>query len=552
MTGRVGSGVWRGWRWVAAGGSGVLVGLCYPPFEVVWLVWVGLVPLLGAVWLGEEGAGGRGEGGGGGTQSGWGRCLGVFGMGWVAGAVGFGMSLQWISEVSVAGWLLLAGYCGVYPGLWAVFVAGPGRPGAFGGWGRGAWVGSLGNLVSAVVAAAGWVGLEWVRGVLFSGFGWNGLGVALWEQVALIQVADFAGVGGVSFLVVLVNVVLLQTVVRLVLEVRAGRARPHYDFAVVLGVCALAFVYGVGRLGEGAGDVVRLRVAAVQPNVPQEQKWDPAYEEEILGRFWRLSEAGILFEPDLLVWPEAATPRAALVDERSRGLVMAVASAWEGDFLLGTVHFAPEGDFNSALLVADGGERLELYHKMHLVPFGEFVPFRESFPVFAWIVGDLVPEDFDAGKEPVVFGLSRKPVRVAPLICFEDTLGELARRFVARGATLFVVVTNDGWFGESAGSRQHLAQSVFRCVENRLPMLRAANTGVTCWVDAAGRVRSVLATPEGNTFIEGVLTGEFEVPVSAAGTFYSRHGEVFSKVCVGVAVCGVLGWVVWGRRARRS
>jgi apolipoprotein N-acyltransferase len=219
-------------------------------------------------------------------------------------------------------------------------------------------------------------------------------------------------------------------------------------------------------------------------------------------------------------------------------MVAELAAAWPGDFLLGTVHFDQTGDFNSALLLAGRGEEFALHHKIHLVPFGEYVPFRASFPLFAWIIGDLVPSDFDAGENFTVFQLERVDLRVGPLICFEDTLGELGRRFVQAGAQLFVVLTNDGWFGESAGSRQHLAQSVFRSAENKIPMLRAANTGMTCWIDRHGQVIEVLATPDGNTFIEGTLFGEFPVPTDAADTFYTRHGEIFSQGCLVLCLLG--------------
>ncbi|MFY8215450.1 MAG: apolipoprotein N-acyltransferase, partial [Chthoniobacterales bacterium] len=156
--------------------------------------------------------------------------------------------------------------------------------------------------------------------------------------------------------------------------------------------------------------------------------------------------------------------------------------------------------------------------------------------------------DFDAGVEPAVLDLSRVPLRIAPLICFEDTLGELTRKFVARGAQLLVVLTNDGWFRESAGSRQHLANSIFRCVENRRPMVRAANTGVTAFIDPLGRVTEQLESEDGNTFIEGFLSGTIEVPTTPALTFYTRHGEIFSVVCVFAALIAIQIHLVTSRR----
>src|SRR5205807_339674 len=160
--------------------------------------------------------------------------------------------------------------------------------------------------------------------------------------------------------------------------------------------------------------------------------------------------------------------------------------------MLGTLDFEDEHDYNAALLVSNGGERMQAYRKIHLVPFGEYIPLRHSFPLFAAIAGTWVAGDFAPGTEHTVFALTDPNVRVAPLICFEDTVGDLVRRFVSNGANLLVDVTNDAWFLHSSGSQQHLANAIFRCVENRRPMVRAANTGVTGFVDEFGRVTQIL------------------------------------------------------------
>jgi apolipoprotein N-acyltransferase len=164
-----------------------------------------------------------------------------------------------------------------------------------------------------------------------------------------------------------------------------------------------------------------------------------------------------------------------------------------------------------------------------------------------------VPGDFKAGKEYTVFNLTNADVQVAPLICFEDTIGELTRRFVLPtetnpGANLLVDITNDGWFLHSAGSHQHLANAIFRCVETRRPLVRAANTGVTCFVNQFGRVTQVLRDETGSTFIEGVLTGEIKVPMEHELTFYMRHGELFAKSCAAITLLAILAASVIRRR----
>ena len=244
-------------------------------------------------------------------------------------------------------------------------------------------------------------------------------------------------------------------------------------------------------------------------------------------------------------------PGPVLADQESYKFVMDLVASSDTDLLLGTIDVDKGDVYNAALLVSDGGERVQLYRKVHLVPFGEFVPGRHTVPLLAQIVGDQVPGDFKAGKEHTVFTLTNNDVHVAPLICFEDTIGELVRQFVLPNETspeanLLVDVTNDGWFQHSAGSHQHLANAIFRCVETRRPMIRAANTGVTCFINQFGRVTQELRDDKGSTFTEGILTGEIKVPTEQELTFYARHGELFAEACVAITLVSI--FVVFGVR----
>ena len=214
------------------------------------------------------------------------------------------------------------------------------------------------------------------------------------------------------------------------------------------------------------------------------------------------------------------------------------------DLLLGTLDVENGKDYNAAVLISGATQEMQVYWKVHLVPFGEYVPLRHSFPLFAAVANQWVPGDFAAGKRYTLFRLTNVAAQIAPLICFEDTIGELTRRFVLHGANLLVNVTNDGWFLHSAGSRQHLANAIFRCVETRCPMVRAANTGVTCFVNEFGRVTQVLQDDTGSTFTEGVLSGEVNVPQDRQLTFYARHGELFAKLCACVTLIAIVVGVV--------
>ena len=288
-----------------------------------------------------------------------------------------------------------------------------------------------------------------------------------------------------------------------------------------------------------------LNVALVQPNIPREEKFSVEFANKTFEQFTRLSTPALeaSARPDLLVWPESAMPGPVLGDEQSYRFVMDFSAAAKTDLMLGTIDQDETRAYNAALLVSEAGAHVQIYRKVHLVPFGEYVPGRHTIPLLARVVGDQVPDDFAFGKEYTVFKLTGDKARIAPLICFEDTIGELTRQFVLGGANLLVNVTNDGWFLRSAGSRQHIANAVFRCVETRLPMVRAANTGVTCFINEFGNITHTLLDENGSQYTEGVLTGQVAVPVRQELTFYVRHGELFAEVCVGLT-CLVLAVLI--------
>jgi len=544
------------WPWLAAICSGLLYAVCFPPFNLTWFCWIALTPLVAAIWFsGAE------------SRHPWLRNLLL---GYVAGLTFFWIVFSWLTTVTVLGWFVLEFYMAIYFAIWAWFCGllrprpRPIRAGAS-KWdqmlsqarinatpAQSPWTKSTNNLRLALLLAAAWTTLEWMRGWVFSGFGWNGLGVALHDTWPLIQIAEFTGIAGLSFLVAFANVILLTTAYRLVVEAHTRVMRPHFDFTFTMAAIVGVLVFGL-RATQISPAAKPLRVAAVQSNVLQNQKFDPQFTRRIFDQFRRLSEIALRSNPppDLLVWPESSMPGPVLADQESNKFVMDLAASAETDLLLGTIDVDKRDVYNAALLVSDGGERVQVYRKVHLVPFGEYVPGRHTVPLLAQIVGDQVPGDFKEGTQYTVLTLPDSDVQVAPLICFEDTIGELTRQFVlptetSPGANLLVDVTNDGWFQRSAGSHQHLANAIFRCVETRRPMIRAANTGVTCFINQFGRVIQMLRDEKGSTFTEGVLAGEIKVPTELELTFYVRHGELFAKACAAITMVSI--FVLFGVR----
>jgi apolipoprotein N-acyltransferase len=551
------SRILRPWPWLAAICTGFLYAACFPPFDQEWLCWIALTPLLAAIWFSNQD-----------SKRQWLRNLSL---GYLAGVSFFWTTFFWLRTVTLPGMILVGAYMAIYIALWS-WICGllrpklrPPRPASR--WNlqrskpqlatadstegnesplrRSPWLSSTNNLRLAFLLASVWVAQEWLRSVVLSGWGWNTLGTALHSQVAMIQITEYTGVAGLSFLVAFTNVILLSTTQRFILEAQVKPMRPHYDLTITM--AAIIGVLGFGfRAFQIRPPTNTLNVVLVQPNIPREQKFTTQFAQATFDQFTRLSSKGFdpSSPPDLIVWPESSMPGPVLQDEPSYRYVMDFSTSTMTDLLLGTIDLAEKADYNAALLVSESGERIQIYRKVHLVPFGEYVPGRHIVPFIAQIVGDQVPSDFSFGKDFTVFRLSNDKARVAPLICFEDTIGDLTRQFVLNGANLLANVTNDGWFLRSAGSRQHLANAVFRCVETRLPMVRAANTGVTCMISEFGVIAPNRILPP---FVDDVLTGEVKVPSERELTFYVRHGELVAHASTGISLVILifvgLGWV---------
>lgn len=556
--------LYRLWPWVAAVATGLLYRACFAPFNQAWLCWIALTPLVAAIWFSGRDSKRR-----------WLRNLLL---GYVAGVTFFWSVFSWLTTVTVPGWIIVGFYMGIYVAFWSWLCgalqpskAGATRPKRVEGLeavtqrlaerratqnlipARAAaraelppsehagspWLSSVHNLRLGLLLACAWVTVETLRATVFSGWGWNMLGSALHGQWALIQIVEFTGVPGLSFLVALTNVILVATVYRFILESQVRKSRPHFDFTLTMAMIMGVLVFGV-RAVQLPQPSRSMRIAAVQPNIPREEKFNQEFAKTTFEKFNKLSQVALRSQPDLLLWPESSMPDLMLPETESYRFVMDFSAATKVDLLLGIIDQDENAAYNAAMLVSDGGTRTQLYRKLHLVPFGEYVPGRHFIPGLARIVGDQVPDDFGFGKEHTVFRMASKDVQLAPLICFEDTIGELTRQFVLGGANLLANVTNDGWFLRSAGSQQHLANAVFRCVETRLPMVRSANTGVTCIINEFGRIKQVLLDDNGSQFTEGVLVGDVAIPTPHRQTFYVRHGELFAKVCAGITVLTLL------------
>jgi apolipoprotein N-acyltransferase len=382
------------------------------------------------------------------------------------------------------------------------------------------------------------VGLEWLRGHLLSGFPWALVGYSQATQVAVIQIADLTGVYGVSFLLVLVNVVLAQALDGLMTRQTAASRPAYLPLITTLLIVAAALGYGLWRLAAVQASLVPgPRVGLVQGNIPQELKWDPALREETLQRYVRLTREVAEQGAELIVWPEASAPFVFENEPEYQAAIRALAVETRAHLLFGSPAIARDRPnpalLNSAYLLNPDGTTQARYDKQHLVPFGEYVPLG---PLLGF-VGKLVAGigDFVPGPGPALMEAAGRPLGVA--ICFEIIFPELVRRSVQHGARLLVTITNDAWFGRSGAPFQHFSMAVFRAVEHRTPVVRAANTGISGVIEATGRIGRTSAL-----FTEAALVEP--VALSPIRTVYTRAGDIFA---VG---CGILAaiFLMIGRR----
>jgi apolipoprotein N-acyltransferase len=287
-----------------------------------------------------------------------------------------------------------------------------------------------------------------------------------------------------------------------------------------------------------------VRVAVVQGNIPQAVKWDPAFQISTTQKYIRLSQQTATERPELVVWPETATPfhmhhNKVLTSMVRRGVKSAGTS-----FLIGSPFFIRRNDrvdyFNSAFLLAPDGDNSPRYDKAHLVPFGEYVPLRRWLP----FVGKLVAQvgDFVAGSPGQV--LDWQNHRLAPLICYEAIFPELTRAAARNGADLLINLTNDAWYGRTSAPYQHLSLCVFRAVESRRSLIRAANTGISGFIDPTGRI----ASPTG-LFVDAVVSRE--VPALSTPSVYTRIGDAFAWGCL-LTVGLMIGAATVARRRPRQ
>ncbi len=497
--------------------SGVLLSLSFPRPSLSGLAYVALVPLLFSLARPN-------------------RRLPAFWCGMTTGVVFYLVTIYWLTVTmenygGIPRWLSLlilfvfSCYLALYHGIFAWAVARMQR--------------TRFPLVIAVPLL--WVALEYARGHLLTGFPWALLGYTQYRHPLVLQIADLTGVYGVSFVIVAVQVP-FTAIANVVL--RRGEFR---NLLLPVGgavVCLILTIsYGAYRLDQirALEPSTLLRVGVVQGNIKQEEKWDPIFRDKILAIHTRLSLEAAEKSPELIIWPEASVPFYFMAERAYQSKLLTLIDELGTALLFGSPDYrirdGRQHFYNSAFLVAPDGELRGRYDKMHLVPFGEYVPLRRALffvrPMIDWI-GDMTP-----GRDVSLMDAGNSLLGTP--ICYEIILPHLVRRFVAAGADVVATLTNDDWFGRSAAPYQHFSMAVLRAVENRVPVVRSANTGISGVIRQDGTI-----VKETDIFVEDVFVIELPL-LPLASSLYTRFGDVFAWVCVAGALLCLVGSWVWNR-----
>jgi apolipoprotein N-acyltransferase len=489
--------------------SGILLALSFPRYGHPMFAWIALTPLI--VPLFE-------------IHRSWpafrrGRA---FLLGWVAGLGYFAGTVYWtgtvVSQFGGLAWpvgiivaALLVAYLALFPGLFTLCLG---------------WLGAKLGSRAILLAPALWVTTELGRTYFWSGFPWLLLGYSQTTVLPIAQFASVVGVFGMSALVALVAAALAYFAV--------SRSAESVVALVIVAVMLMGITLWGNRRLESSVLVKEgrpVRVALIQGNIPQDQKWDTAYAERILDTYLTMTRQAAGEGARLVIWPESATPF-PFMDDRARGdKIRALVRETGIELLFGSdqVDAKTKEYYNAAYLVRKDASVAGVYQKMHLVPFGEFVPLQQLL----FFVGPLVEQvgGFTAGREMVLLPTSYGPISTA--ICYEIVFPRLVRESVLRGSQMLTTITNDGWYGRSSAPFQHFLQAQMRAIEQGRYLARAANTGISGFVDPYGRVLD-----SSEIFERDILVGE--VRMLESRTIYGTIGDLFAYICAALTVAALI------------
>jgi len=490
--------------------TGLILVFAFPPIGLGFAAYFAFVPLMFAL-----------------HRAGQTRLRGLA-LGFTAGVVFFVGTVYWVVHsmyyyggvpvlISIPVMFALAAYLAIYFAFFGLFFS------AFS---------ARAPVLRVVAIAALWVSLEYLRGHLFTGFPWVLLGYSQTPYLPVIQIADITGVSGLSFIVMAVNAALFFLIKSFVDQ---EKTRPVFEVVTIAAFFAATFIYGFVRIEQVDSEAVRwggFKAGIAQGSIDQSVKWDRSLRPKTIEIYKALSIEASKKGASFILWPETAVPF-FLGNNKTETETVTDAAVQSNAFILtGAPAYSYNSDsngyryFNSAYLIDGKGEITGRYDKFHLVPYGEYVPLKRFFPFIKKLTVGV--GDFAEGRGPFPIGFMGGDIGV--LICYEAIFPEIARATVKNGAAFLVNITNDAWFGTTSAPYQHFEMSRMRAVENRVYMMRAANTGISAFIAPSGRVIARTGLFE-KTFI----TERVGIKNGAQMTFYTRFGDVFAYGCLAMS-----------------
>ena len=487
--------------------SGILLFFSFPKYGLGGTAWIALIPLFFSLRNTDEK-----------------KSLLI---GFIAGLVCNVGLIYWITfvvvhygylpyYVGIFVMLLLAAYLSIYMALFTcgfAYFSSKGIPG----------------IIHAPVL---WTCLEYAKSHLFTGFPWENLAYTQYLNHNIIQLADVTGTYGISFIIIFINVTIYD-----VLNKQLTRKRIIGE--VVLAFIMILAIYGYGylRINEiGTSEKIAetIDVSLIQGNIDQNIKWNPKFQRETINIYRQLSLEERSTQPGLIVWPETAAPFFFQDINTMHNEIVNIARTSGNWILFGSPSYVRKCDddeecisfLNSAFLLSPQGKVTGRYDKVHLVPYGEYVPLRKWFPFINKLVVGV--GDFQSGKGYYPLNIGNHKLGV--LICYEGIFPKASRIYKQGGANLLVNITNDAWFGKTSAPFQHLSMTVFRAVENRLFLVRSANTGISAIIDPTGTI-----VEQSELFTSAIVKGT--VKFINKKTVYSTYGDSFVLICMISLIC---------------
>jgi len=478
--------------WQLALLSGVLVGLSYPPLHLGFLAWFGLIPLI-YILLNV-------------------KSRQAIQLAFLASITANFISLYWIGFNSGAGFVpVFASLIGavIYLGIF--------------------WAG-FGYIVSFIERKSSkglfilpfvWVSMELLRSLGPLGFPWINLALTQTEYLPLIQIADITGSYGISFWIMLINIGFYLSII----------SKNKLKYLVITSmIFLLVLSFGIVRINTIEEIVTEpVSIAITQPNINPDEKWEPESREEIFSLMHGFLDSALNLDPDLVLWPESAVPAYLRLSSQRRRPIVNKLKKYNIPLLSGTVDrifndSAEKKYYNSTIFIKPDGN-IKMYHKIHLVPFAEYIPLSEKFLSLKKL--NFGQGNFTPGREYTTFKLNS--TLFSNIICYESSMPSIVKKLVKNGAKFITIQANDGWLGRSAGPYQHFELARLRAIENRVPIVRCANTGISGVIDPIGIVQMKIPLGE-----QSILKAEI-LPAQKL-TFYTKYGEVFAILCIIITI----------------